>query len=346
MTLLFTDSAANNGRNKYVAVNWSSTTVRGTYGYSYDANVSNINQGGGYDIPASATLYMAAQVYNNTIITAGFRFDFMWFQFNATKQIALAINSNNALVVTLGSTVLATSNNNAIDSQKFVHVQFKATASDSSGSFDVWVEGNLVSWASGSNTGVATATTGVSTFNRVYYTTKGNGAAGDYTKFDTTAGFYYDSLAVWNNSGSGNFSSNMSTFSIKYDKPTGNGASSMMLGSDGNSVNNYQLLNTTTSTNSLTANVNDLDTYTHGTVSSGVTILGIASTYKASKTDAGACTLAPVVYSGGTAYNLNTISPSVTESFMQSFTFTDPITSAAFTSENYNGYQIGTKRTA
>lgn len=91
---------------------------------------------------------------------------------------------------------------------------------------------------------------------------------------------------------------------IESSKPDGNGNSSVGVGSDGNSTNNYDLVNDGDDDAGYIdfAATGDKDTYTfqNSAYASPSTILGIATYARAKKTDTGARSLAIVARAGGT----------------------------------------------
>lgn len=139
---------------------------------------------------------------------------------------------------------------------------------------------------------------------------------------------------------------------IRVLMPNGNGAFSAGLGSDGNSVNNYQLVNEVNMPNSLStyvdlANTNDEDTYTFDdlTETSG-TIAAIQISTTGQKTDAGARNLAHVTRIGGTDY-VSADQTLASGSFGWQITRRDvsPATSTAFTRAELNGAEFGVRAT-
>lgn len=127
--------------------------------------------------------------------------------------------------------------------------------------------------------------------------------------------------------------------------PNGDGNSSQLLGSDGNSVSNYQQVddvpyNTTDYNGSAT--VGQKDTYALADLPAGVTaVYGVRVNGYFAKSDAGLASAKIVTRSGGTDYAPTT--RTLTTSYLEfsEIRETDPATSAAWTPANVNALQVG-----
>ena len=114
---------------------------------------------------------------------------------------------------------------------------------------------------------------------------------------------YIDDIYVCDTNGTTN-NDFLGDVTIETLHPSFNGTNSQMLGSDGNSVNNYQLINDwNDGTWTDATNTGDMDTYAYGDTGYSVpsTILGVVVTDRAYKTDTGARSIANVaLYNGNT----------------------------------------------
>lgn len=130
--------------------------------------------------------------------------------------------------------------------------------------------------------------------------------------------------------------------------PTGNGATNDFLGSDGNSTDNYLLVDEdnpdsdTTYTGSATVGEKDLYAY-QNLASSPASIAAISVVTFGKKTDAGAKTFVHVVRSNVTEEDSAALTPAETYGHQYSIFETDPNTSAAWTEAGVNAAQAGVK---
>jgi hypothetical protein len=208
------------------------------------------------------------------------------------------------------------------------YIEFKATLHDTTGSVYARVDEVQVIAA----TGLDTKNGGTKT---VY----------DQVKFNEDQGSTWADAYVCNAAGTLN-NDFMGDIIVETLLPTGNGTTSVLVGSDGNSVNNYALVNeatpdTTTYVGSATNG--DKDTYAFGDLAhtSGA-ILGVVVSIVAAKSDAGARTAREVIRSAGTDY------PSASDKAL-STTYTaykevhevDPATGAAWTIAAVNAAEPG-----
>lgn len=132
--------------------------------------------------------------------------------------------------------------------------------------------------------------------------------------------------------------------------PNGNGNSSALTGSDGNSVDNYLLVDETppnTSDYNGSATDNLTDTYTMGnlTTSAG-TIYGAVFYAYAAKNDAGTKGGAIIVRSAGTDYEQTDNALATSYTYYKDILETDPATAAAWTITNINAVEAGWKTKA
>ncbi len=136
--------------------------------------------------------------------------------------------------------------------------------------------------------------------------------------------------------------------------PNGNGNSSQMVGSDGNSTDNYLLVddgtggsitNDSDTTYVQSSTVGNKDTYAHEDLpTTALSIIAVCPRFTARKTDAGTRSMKIVTRRGGTDYD------GATEQFLgtsyghfKEALLVDPNTSAAWTEANYNAAEFGQK---
>lgn len=114
---------------------------------------------------------------------------------------------------------------------------------------------------------------------------------------------YRDDLYVIDTSGGAPQNDFLGDIRVETLYPNGNGSSSMLVGSDGNSIDNYLLVDEHPADDDTTyvgsATINDKDTYNYDPlVSTTGTIYGVQTNVRAKKSDAGSRSIAPVLKSG------------------------------------------------
>lgn len=202
---------------------------------------------------------------------------------DTAKKIRVYRGNLGTLLGTSTSTVMATPGT-------YYYVEVKATLHDSAGTVEVLVDGVSV-----------LALTGVDTKNG------GTKAVFDSVTWAAAASSWLASdFFICNGAGSTN-NDFLYAPNIYWIKPNGNGASSQGVGSDGNSTNNYQLVDDAVNNPDPTdyvdlVNTGDKDTYTFTDVSgipASRTVLGAMVWSLSQKTDAGARSLSHVARSSG-----------------------------------------------
>ncbi len=129
----------------------------------------------------------------------------------------------------------------------------------------------------------------------------------------------------------------------------GNGNSSQLLGSDADSVDNYQQVDDAAPDGDATcvesSTVGQKDTYPHAGISHNpVTIFGVQTVLCVEKDDAGERTVCPVVRSGGADYDGAAVAPSAgSYAYFLEPKLVDPATSAAWLKAAVNAAEIGMK---
>lgn len=157
---------------------------------------------------------------------------------------------------------------------------------------------------------------------------------------DLTTG--YDDVYICNGAGSlhNDF---LGDCTVQTYYPNGNGNSSQLLGSDGNSTDNYLLTdenpaNTTDYVGSATAG--QLDTYAFADIASG-TILGVQTQVYAAKSDAGLISARQVSRVNGVNYTDSDLSLSTTYLPFVRMMEVSPDTGVAWTLSEYNSSEFG-----
>lgn len=284
MALLFCDSfdhyASGDATTKY---NQVQTNNGFTIGAAAGRNGTNGLQTGGNDSWARKTGLNAHATY-----ICGFAFkpasladnSGAFFQLEDPSQIAhimLRINGQHIQALRGDGTVLGTSTQTLVINQSH-YVEIKVLCSDTVGTLEVRVNG--VVWLS--LTGIDTRNGGTATFGGIIFGGVGNVNGATYN---------FDDLYVCDGSGATNLDF-LGDVRIQAILPSGDGNSSVLLGSDGNSVNNSLLVDEATPNSDTdyvsSAVVGDKDTYAFGNVTpvSG-TVYGVQVLPFARKDDAG-----------------------------------------------------------
>jgi hypothetical protein len=157
--------------------------------------------------------------------------------------------------------------------------------------------------------------------------------------------YYYDDLYVNNGAGSTN-NDFLGDVSIETLTPNADGTYSQFLGSDGNSVNNYALVNEATPDQTsyvASGNVGDKDSYnfTNLTRTSG-TIFNVQASAYANKSDSAARTM-KLLSRSGASETLSDVKTLNTGFAMYTYQYeNDPATGAPWTIGGVNGAEFGT----
>lgn len=212
------------------------------------------------------------------------------------------------------------------------YIECKVRFHDSSGTVEVRVNGETVLNLTGQDTKPGSATSP----SLVYI-------CGSNSNMDTWCDDYYilDAAGATHNDFLGDCA-------IRQLKPNGNGTTNDFVGSDGDSTDNYLLVDDddpdSDTTYSGSATVGEKDLYALEDVAdTPATIHGISVVSFGKKTDAGAKTFVHVVRSGTTESDSSALTPAETYGHQYSFYAQDPDTSAAWTEAGVNAMEAGVK---
>lgn len=249
----------------------------------------------------------------------------------ATAHVVLTLldDGSNRIRVNRGGIVLATLSTSLVLNQWY-YIELKATLHDTTGAIEVRVNGQTMYQASNIDTkngGTKTVFDSVSVSSGTY-----NGTS------------HMDDLYVCNGAGSTN-NSFLGDLAIETVYPDGNGNSSQFVGSDGNSVDNYQLVDEaapSTTDYVVGATVGNKDTYTFGSmVRTTGPIAGVMVSSYANKTDAGARTIRNIARSGGSEVQGAQTGLATTWVPISSTYNTDPNGGGAWTIASVNAAEFG-----
>lgn len=252
-----------------------------------------------------------------------------------TNQCDLRINSDLTLSVTRNGTVLGTSVA-TVSTSGFNSIEFKVTISDAAGAYEVRINGsNVLSGSSADTKNTANATA-----NTVRLGTDG-------ALLVSGSVVTYEDLYINDGTGSTN-NSFLGDVRVDCYMPSGNGNSSQLTGSDGNSTDNYLLVDEASQNGDTdyvqSATSGQKDTYAITDMSHTPTsIFGAQINMVAKKDDSGTRSICAVTRSGGSDTDGATQALSTSYSCYREIRETDPNTSAAWTRTNLNSAEFGVK---
>lgn len=262
------------------------------------------------------------------------------FEESGSRHIVLKIEESGLFSVRIPSGTHATSTV-AITVDSWNYIEFSAVIHDSTGSYEVRLNGVNVLSASGLDT--RNAGSGVCDAVRIV------GAAGFVASLDANTAAYIKDVYVTDGDGSVN-TGFLGDCRVECLYPTGNGNSSQLNGSDGNTTDNYLLVDDATDMDDDTTYVEgstngDKDTYGMGNLAaSPASIAGVQLSVTATKTDSGSKSVTPVTRSGGTDYDGSSTALSFGSYLsVRQIRETDPNTSVAWTESGVNAVEVGAK---
>ena len=213
----------------------------------------------------------------------------------------------------------------------WVYVEFSYTIDDSSGSYELKINGNTS--ISGSSVDTRNGGTGVHDTVEL----KAPWCGGNYV--------YYDDVYIKSDT------TFLGDVRVETVFPTGNGNSSSWVGSDGNSTDNYALVDESPANGDTdyvkSSTVNAVDSYALGdlTTTAG-TVYGVQYLAYSRKDDAGSRTVAPLVRIGSTDYPGTGVSLGNSYVYLREMKSTSPATATAWTISEINAMEYGAKVTA
>lgn len=253
-----------------------------------------------------------------------------WSDGWGTCHITITIDGNNRFLVRRGQggTLLGQSSNNSVQLAVWQHVEVKVILSDTVGEVTIRINGNVVL----SLTGIDTKNGGTKTV------LEGIRFWADFQ----AAGIRFDDLYLCNGAGTVN-NTFLGDCSVQTIFPNGDGASSQWVGSDGNSVSNYALVNETTPS---TANYvesgtpGNIDTYAYGDLPAG-SVKGVVHRSYAAKSDTGPQSFRQTARIGGVNYPGSDVALGTGYGVTTRVLETSPATSAAWSVSEVNGAEFG-----
>jgi hypothetical protein len=280
-------------------------------------------------VPAHATYTIGAAL---NLASNGIGSQTTFFEFRELGSIHLQMRLNTDLSVTVrrNTTTLATSAAGVIPANGFSYIEFKATVNDTTGAYEVRVNGATVLSGSGADT--RDGGTGVVTTIALLHAANNS---------------YIDDVYICDGAGSAN-TTFLGDVRVDAGLPNANGNSSQLLGSDGNSTNNYQLVDETPPNDDTdyvgSATASQKDTYGFpNMLHTPSSIFGVQVSINAKKDDAGLRSVCSVTRSGGSDTDGATQALGTSYVYFLEVLENDPNTAAAWTQSGYNAAEFGLK---
>lgn len=327
MALIFMDSFAGND----IATKWDAASAIFSQGSSAPRVPGGYWVSMGY---GNNAIYKSFPAKSKVILGAGIRYGgytSFYGDTGATQHITVIRNTSTGLVEirrgTAAGTILATSTTPM--PYEWCYIEISVTISDTVGEVHVRLNGatsDLVSYT-GDTKNAGTNTT----IDRISFTTIINGSQ-------------VSDVYILDDTGSAN-NAFLGDVGVRAMTPNGNGNSSQLLGSDGNSTDNYLLVDEapfSAADYAGSATVGQKDTYAMNNLPSGATtVYGVQIAANMVKSDAGAASARTVIRSGGTDYTGTSQTLSTSSATYVSLYEQDPATSAAWTVGNANSAEAG-----
>lgn len=282
-------------------------------------------------LPASGSAVVGFALY--CLNNVGQNGAFCYVREGTTTHVRLELQSGKLRVARGDGTALATGTT-TLSPNTWYYIELKTTIHDTTGSYELRIDGVTELSASGVDTKNG-GTTGQ--WDRVLFTGLGFGSM--Y--------LHIDDLYVCDGSGALN-NTFLGAVKVQTLYPqTGNGTNTGLTPSTG--TDHGALVDETpanTSDYNSSATVGAKDTYHYPSLTLTGAVLGVQTNLYVSKSDASARTVCAVVRAGGTDYDGANVSPLTSWSYFSEVRETNPATSAAWTSAEIAALEAGMKVTA
>jgi hypothetical protein len=261
------------------------------------------------------------------------------FQESGTEHVGLALTAAGQLIVYRGTTasVLGTSTTTLVVNTWY-YLEFKAAVHDTTGSYEVRIDGVPEATLTASGVDTRAAATGVLTG----FFIRGSGASGEKFYFDDL--YFCDGTGTIRNSFLG--PCKVETLLPQTDAVAAgsNAGLTPSTGTDHGALVDENPPNTTDYNSSPTVGLKD--TYNYPSLALTGTVLGVQTDLYVAKSDAVARQVCAVVRAGGVDYDGANVSPLTTFSYFSEVRAQNPNTSADWTNSDLASLQAGMKVTA
>lgn len=266
----------------------------GRYGGGNTLNRAHAREGYRHTFGGTEDVFVVgcAVRFNSLTTLSQLPFIFQLFD-GSTQQCGLGINANQKLYILRGNTVIGVEGTTVLTTAVWYYIEAKFTIHNTLGAIRVKI--NTVDEFN--QTGLDTQQTANQYANGIALGGVQNGAS-------TGTGVDHDDLYVVDDTGATN-NDFLGDIRVETIYPNGNGNSSQFDGSDGNSTDNYLLVDETDSDDDTTyvqsPDVADKDTYAYSNLSTSAgTVYGLQLVPLLRKTDAGSRTFVTVARLSGT----------------------------------------------
>lgn len=319
---------------KWTLVNGTAITTSGRTG----ANRLAFAQGNEayHSIVPTTTVIVghAFVVGSTTALFVGNRMPAVYGDLGTVEHIGLSVNTDGTIILRRGGTQIADSGAKKLLLNVWYYIELKTTIADAGGTAEVHVNGeSWITFTGDTRNGGTSAL-----IDRIGFIRTGNSGSS----------FWVDDFYVCDGTGAAN-NNFLGDIKVETLYPNGNGNSSQLVGSDGNSTDNYLLVDEAgtpvTTDYTASATVGNKDTYTFSNLAAAAgPIKGVQVVGYASKSDAGARTAAMVTRSGTTeADGASTALTNGSFAPVYDVRETNPDTGSAWTVGDVNGAEFGIK---
>lgn len=281
-------------------------------------------------LPAQTTYIVGARIKSPGVSTTGTKETFLAFQYSGTRHLALRMNSDATISVLRDSTVLATSTQ-ALPTGAYQYLEFKATVSDTAGSYELRVNGQT--WLSAS--GIDTQASAAAVINQLLL--------GQWAPPTGSGTIYYDDVYICDDQGATN-NDFLGDVKIEAIYPTADGANTGLTplsGTDHFAMVNQNPPDGDTTYNS-SATLGAKDTYGFSDIPvNGDSILGVQVLADCRKENAGARGVKLLTRPGTTDHESPVGPVSVDYGYQSHLWETNPDTGAAWTEGEVNAAEFG-----
>lgn len=243
-------------------------------------------------LPSAKTTLGVGFAYRFDTVPTGNSTFFSFFDGAATEHVRLEINSSRFIRATRAGTLLGSAGTIQLNTNQTYYIECKVTIDDSTGV--VVVKVNEVTDINLSSQD--TRNGGNASVDRIRPSTVG---------FQSGTANFFDDLVVWDTTGGSPTNDFLGDVRVEALFPNGNGNSSQLVGSDGNSTDNYLLVDEAAPNSDTdyveSSTVGDKDTYAYGNLTPTTgTVYGVQIDPFAKKTDAGTRSIVSVARHSGT----------------------------------------------
>ena len=259
---------------------------------------------------------------------------FLYLKNGSTQHMQIGLNTSQQLVVYNGATFTLLATGQALTVGTWYHIEIKVKIDDSTGSFEVRVNGNVTPTINLS--GIDTRNGGVASIDTALFTTDSS----------TTQVYDIDDIVFWDTAGSSPQNNFLGEIRIETLFPTGAGTNTTWTPTG--AASNFDCVDDTTpdddTTYVSTAVSGNKDTYAMGNLtSSAVTILGTQYNLLARKTDVSAADIKSVVRTNSTNFSSSAQTPTTSYTYITDIRQVNPDTSAAWTGTEINASEWGSE---